>query len=226
MENLYIDESGTMTVTHCKKYPYFIISIIRAKEVDKLKRTYKRFVSSHKELLKSADKRNLMFKGSEFLELKGSGFTPNLKRNFVDFFCRNDYFELFYVVVDNSRIVDRFYENNARAFNYLIRLALEYYIQKEYISGDNLMLQLDERNEKTETKHFLEHYLQTELGMKDIVKGDCKVKYFDSANNQIIQVADVFSNLYFSELLTGSYTKEIEKMKREGYLKSIFEFPL
>lgn len=68
--------------------------------------------------------------------------------------------------------------------------------------------------------------MQTELGMRNVVKGNCKVKYFDSANNCIIQIADVFSNLYFSELKTKAYTKEIEYMKTDGYLKHIFEFPL
>ncbi len=226
MEYLYIDESGTMTVSHYRTHPYFIISIVRAKDIDRIKRIYKRFVREHMGELQKADDKGLMFSGSKFLELKGSCFTPKLKREFVDFFCRNNYFEVFYIVADNSRIQPKFYANTARAFNYLIRLALEYYIQKGYISNDGLFLQLDERNEKTETKHFLENYLQTELGLRNIVNNDCKVQYFDSSNNYIIQIADVFSNLYFSELKTKAYTKEIEYMKKKGYLKHIFEFPL
>lgn len=226
MEHLYIDESGTMTVFHNRTHPYFIISIVRAKDIGMIKRTYKRFVSEHMRELQKADDKGLMFSGSKFLELKGSCFTPNLKREFVDFFCRNQYFEVFYIVAENSKIQPKFYANTARAFNYLIRLALEYYIQNNYISNDGLFLQLDERNEKTETKHFLENYLQTELGLRNIVKNECKVQYFDSSNNCIIQIADVFSNLYFSELKTGAYTKEIEYMKKEGYLRHIFEFPL
>lgn len=226
MEHLYIDESGTMTVSHNRTHPYFIISIVRAKDTDKLKRTYKRFVSNHMKELQKADDKGLMFSGSKFLELKGSCFTPKLKKEFVDFFCRNQYFEVFYIVSENSKVKPKFYVNTARAFNYLIRLALEYYIKKGYISNDGLFIQLDERNEKTETKHFLENYLQTELGLTDIVNGDCKVQYFDSSNNCIIQIADVFSNLYFSQLKTNAYTKEIEQMKKDGYLKHIFEFPL
>lgn len=214
MEYLYIDESGTMTVSHSKTHPFFIISVVRAKNADKLKRVYKRFVSAHRNELKKADTRNLMFKGSDFIELKGSCFTPKLKKDFVNFFCKNEYFEVFYIVVDNSRIQPKFYENTARAFNYLIRLALEYFIEHGYISGDEVMLQLDERNEKTETKHFLENYLQTELGMKGIIKNACKAQYFDSSNNHIIQIADVFSNLYFSQLKTEAYTDEIVKMKK------------
>lgn len=225
MEYLYVDESGSMTVSHNETHPYFIISIVRAKNIDKLKKVHKRFVSSHKAELKETDKRNLMFNGSAFSELKGSCLTPQLKREFVKFFCQNGHFELFYIVVKNSEIQPKFYENTARAFNYLIRLALEYYIQKGYISDDGIIIQLDERNERTETKHFLENYLQTELGLRNIINGDCNVKYFDSSNNRIIQIADVFSNLYFSELRTNSYTGTLEYMKKEGYLKHIFEFP-
>lgn len=225
MEHLYIDESGTMTVLHNKTHPYFIISIIRVKDIKKLKRVYQRFVRSHKKELKLADNRKLMFRDMKFMELKGSCFTPKLKKDFINFFCKNNYFEVFYIVVDNNRIQPKFYNNTARAFNYLLRIALEYYISHNYLSNDEIMLQLDERNEKTETKHFLENYLQTELGLQNIIKNDCKVQYFDSANNQIIQIADVFSNLYFSELQTKAYTKEFELMKQDGYLKHIFEFP-
>lgn len=226
MEYLYVDESGTMTVSHRETHPYFIISIVRAKDIKKLKKVYKRFVSSHKEELKRADKRNLMFNGSDFVELKGSCFTPELKKKFVNFFCDNEYFELFYIVAENSKIQPKFYENTARAFNYLMRLGLEYYIQNKYIANGSILIQLDERNEKTETKNFLENYLQTELGMRNLITGDCSVSYFDSANNCIIQIADVFSNLYFSELKTKAYTKEMEYMRKKGYLKHIFGFPL
>ena len=45
---------------------------------------------------------NSHLKESKFLELKGNCFTPTLKRDFVDFFCRNEYFELFYIVVNNT----------------------------------------------------------------------------------------------------------------------------
>ena len=225
MEYLYIDESGTMTTTYHTTHPYFIISIIRAINANKLRLVYKRFVSSRMEELRKADTKNLMFKNSNFIELKGSCFTPDLKRSFVNYFCQNHYFELFFIIVDNSHIQPNFYSNTARAFNYLIRLAMEYYIHHQLISDSGIFLQLDERNERTETKHFLENYLNTELGLRNIIKNDCTVKYFDSANNKIIQIADVFSNLYFSQLKTNAYDKEFNYMLNEGYLKYIFRFP-
>lgn len=52
------------------------------------------------------------------------------------------------------------------------------------------------------------------------------VTYFDSANNKIVQIADVFANLYYSRLLTGGYADEIDTMKTNGCLKKVFKFPL
>lgn len=86
-------------------------------------------------------------------------------------------------------------------------------------------MQLDERNEKTETKYFLENYLNTELVMGGITTGKFDVKYFGSSDNILIQLADVFSNLYYSQLQTGAYEEEFRKLEEAKILKSIFEFP-
>lgn len=87
-------------------------------------------------------------------------------------------------------------------------------------------LQLDERNEKTETKFFLENYLNTELALNGIFSGNFFVSYFDSMNNDLIQLADVFANLYYSHLQTNGYGKELQLLKEMGILKFIFEFPV
>lgn len=52
------------------------------------------------------------------------------------------------------------------------------------------------------------------------------VKYFDSSQNKIIQIADVFANLYYSELLTGNYSQDIHLMRKQNCLKFVFRFPL
>ena len=226
MEKLFIDESGTMTVTYCDIHPYFVVAIIRAKDTDKLKRVYKRFVKKNMKALKDSDRRGSMFHGDDFVELKGNCFTAELKRSFINYFCRNNYFEVFYIVAENKKVEEKLYDNTARAFNYFIRLALEYYIKQGYIQNRGIDLQLDERNERTETKHFLENYLNTELLLRGVLEDECKVTYFDSANNIIIQIADVFANLYFSELKTNAYSEEFEKLQEEGYVKYIFRFPL
>ncbi len=230
MERLFIDESGTMTAQFCNIHPYFVIAIVRAKDPDKLKRVYKRFVKKNMDKLKAADKKGSMFINGTFAELKGNCFTPELKKEFVKYFCKNNYFEVFYIIADNAKVAQKddgkLYNNTARAFNYLLKLALEYYIKKHFLDNKGLNIQLDERNEKTETKYFLENYLNTELCMEGVLQDECKVSYFDSCNNHIIQIADVFANLMFSELKTNAYTAEFDFMKNEGYIKPIFRFPL
>lgn len=112
-----------------------------------------------------------------------------------------------------------------RVFNYTIRCVINYFLKNNYLPNEVCNLQLDERNEKTETKYFLENYLNTELKVSGVAIGDFKVTYFDSTNNKFIQIADVFANLYYSQLLTNKYDKEFELLKERQILKFIFEYP-
>lgn len=107
-----------------------------------------------------------------------------------------------------------------------MKLAIEYFIRKGALPNEDCSLQLDERNEKTETKFFLENYLNTELYMNGTATGKFDVTYYDSSNNSLIQMADVFANLYYSHLQTNGYDDEIKKLKDAGILKFIFEFPI
>ena len=62
--------------------------------------------------------------------------------------------------------------------------------------------------------------------MNGTTNGKFAVQYFDSANNNIIQIADVFANLYYSHMKTGGYEEEIKKLKDAEKLKSSFKFPV
>lgn len=75
-------------------------------------------------------------------------------------------------------------------------------------------------------KHFLEQYLNTELRGKSVTTGKFTVRYFDSSNNKFIQIADVFANLYYSDLLTSKYNQSINILREQNLLKFIFKFPL
>ncbi len=226
MINIYIDESGSMTTQHINVSPYFLIALVKPNDTRYLKTAYKRFVRKNLQDLKNADKNNKMFMNGEFKELKGSEFTPELKRKFLDYFCRNNSLDIFYIVMDNKNIKSNFYENTARAFNYSIKIALSHFIKKGLLPNDEYVIQLDERNQKTKTKFFLEEYLNTELCLHDeIIDKNISVLYFDSCNNNLVQIADVFANILYSQLLTGNYTKDIKKIENEGYLKKIFKFP-
>ena len=117
----------------------------------------------------------------------------------------------------------RFFDNISRTFNFSIKSALLYFIQNGYLPDEDCFLQLDERNERVENKSFLENYLNTELSLSGQVAGNFSVSYFDSACNKFVQIADVFSNLFYSHLQTGHYTDELELMKELGILKGVYE---
>ncbi|MCF0231789.1 MAG: hypothetical protein HUJ63_05900, partial [Enterococcus sp.] len=83
-----------------------------------------------------------------------------------------------------------------------------------------------ERNERTGAKNLLEEYLNTEFSTSGLCSGSFKVKYFDSADNMVIQVADIFSNLYYSNIVTnGAYETVIESLREQNIIKREFIFP-
>lgn len=223
--NIYIDESGSINNT-LDKNSDFIITLVVPTNKKKLEYTYKRFVSNNYKILKKLDKTNKMFFNNKFHELKGSQFNKPMKQKFVKFFSKKKHLEIYYIRIKNYKLSDIFCKNTARVFNYVIRLALQYLIQNNFLEQDDIHLQLDERNEKTETIHFLENYLNTELSLGGTTKGKFTVNYFDSSNNKFIQIADVFSNLFYSQLHTGGYGDEIQLLKNNDILKFVFVFPL
>ena len=235
--HIYIDESGSINnhdTTHC---PYFVIALVRVTDKKKAVRAYKRFVSSNIDRLCNLDseKKNgagkvtrdggRMFNNGKFKELKGTQFDAKMKRKFLAHFANDPHFEVYFIKVTNSKLTDVFCSNTARVFNFLLKLTLGYYIKHGTLPDEECILQLDERNERTETKHFLQAYLNTELIMNDSFKGPFSAAYFDSANNRMIQIADVYANWYYSHLITGAYEKELQEQIDAGIVKGIFEFP-
>ncbi len=227
MLQIFIDESGSMThKTNIENNKYFIITLILVEDHEKLKRIYKRFVKKNLVELKKIDTDNKMFEGDKFIELKGSAFTPEMKRDFINFFCKNNNFKILYIQIENSKASQNLYKNKARAFNYIIKLAMEYLYNRKILNDRNLVFSIDERNVKTEAKYNLQELLCTDLSTgKDLVD-ELSVKYYNSCNNKIIQLADVFSNIFFSNIITsGAYESEIQYMIDNEYLINIFKFP-
>ena len=166
-----------------------------------------------------------MFRNGKFRELKGVQFDRDMKLRFVDYFSRSKYFEIYYIRIANHELKEHLFESSARIFNYSIRLALEHFIQNGLLPDEDCHLQLDERNEKKEARHFMENYLNTELVVGGSAQGHFSVTYFDSADNRLIQVADIFANLLYSEEQTGQYGRELGMLRKAGMLKYIFDFP-
>ncbi len=232
--HLYIDESGSI---NNKLNKPFVIAIVNVLNPKKLNSVYKRFVKSRIKDLKDLDKDyynskgklakvgNQMFQNGKFKELKGSQFDSKMKKNFVEYITKKKYFELYFLRIENNLLSDNICKNTARAFNYTIKLALSYFISHKLLVDEDCLIQLDERNERTEAKFFLETYLNTELCLNNITENHFSVRYLNSVANPFIQIADVFANLYYSHLNTNGYDAEMKKLLERNILKGDFVFP-
>lgn len=226
MEYIYIDESGTMTQEHSDTMPYQVIALVRVHNISRMKIVIKRFVADNFKHLKEIDHEHKMFRGDSFYELKGSALDHATKDKLIRFLCRNNYFEVFYIKIVNSRIRSNLYSNKARATNYIVGLALDYFFKNGYLPYDDYHLQIDEQNIKTESQNVLEEYLNMKLAMEKGYAKGFHVEYFDSSRNKLVQLADVFANLYYSEILQNNYTELIDQLRKDGYIKHEFIFPL
>ena len=214
-----------MSYEYADAFPYFVICTIRVKDGDRLKRVYKRFVSKYFEELKKLDCEK-MFCGSKFKELKGSCFDYKMKENFIEYFCRSDIFEVYYIKVLNSKVKPKLYKNTARAFNFLYKLKFRFFLKRKALPNDEYIIQFDNRNQKNDSKNSLEDYLNTELHLNEELTEEIHVKYFNSENNTFIQIADVFSNIFYSYCFNPKkYSSIIKKAKKSKILKEVFEFP-
>lgn len=139
---------------------------------------------------------------------------------------RNNLLKVGYIILDNSKLQEKFISNKARTFNYLLKLYLINSLQQKYLITRTLFLHIDERNVRTESRFSLEDYLGQELNLNLNLLDDVKVKYYDSADNQLIQIADVFSNIMYSNIVThGTYKQELQKLRNDKYIFPLFLFP-
>lgn len=224
MNYFYIDESGSMKANNDTNNKYFITCVIKVNDMKTLVNAYRKFVADNVYELKAASSTE-MFDHQGFKELKGSEFTIELKKKFVDFFVKTKSFEVYYILFDNYRVREGFYENTARAFNYVLSLFFKEITDRGLIKYDVNFLHVDQRNLKKHTISALEEYLNTELVTGLDIQDSFSVEYYDSDDLSLIQVADLFSNLMYSHLQTDNYKEELNNLKDNGLLKYIYQYP-
>lgn len=218
-----------MTSQHTDQWPYFTVAIVMAPDREKAKRVVKRFVSKNMEALKENDSAHKMFFDESFHELKGTCMSGSIQADFIKYMCRNDTIRVFFVQVKNKEIRYGIYNNTARAFNYILGQALTKLFVSGLLQKDNYMLHIDERNQKTGTIHSLEDYLNIQLCIDGEFADSIVVKYYDSAQNSLVQVADVFSNAYYKHCMKNGAAEFISQVLNEktaeGYFPAVYQFP-
>ena len=247
MPHYFVDESGSI---NNKLTNDFIIALVEPENLKKLRRLKRRFVSSNLEELRKMDEEyndshsNIpnvasggMFRlDGTFKELKGHRMTPGMKNKFIAFFSNSPKCAVYYIKVQNRFLQNSFASQPVRAFNYVIRLWMSRRLSSAS-TGKDVYFDIDERNESPKTKMFLQEYLNTELKTGDCLSCNFFVKYYRSEEDDLVQLADVFSNFYYSYSIQeklvecglsnqNEYSDSFQIMKQSGLLKEIFVFPL
>lgn len=224
---LSIDESGSMTVKHSKDFPFFVISIIKTIDTDKIKKKIKRYISKNMVKLRILPKSNKMFLNGKFHELKGAALDYVTRKEIAEMLMDEKLFEIYYIIVDNSNVNEKLYDNTARAFNYLLGLNILHNYKKGAFTDRELIINIDERNVRTDSKNGLEDYIAIKLGIENDFIDSVKTTYYDSSTNLMIQLADFYANLYYSFLFQPkNYESIIQEYRKKDIIKDVFLFPL
>jgi len=230
MKNIYIDESGSMTTKYSNNNRFFVIGmiIVDSKKSSKLKNDMKRYISNNLDELRALDvNQKMFFPDGKFKELKGSELSPKMKLDFARYMANNKSFKIVLIRIDNTRLgSSSLYDNTARAFNYILTLNLKHNFKQGILPLEDYSLQIDQRNTRTESTNALEEHLWLYLVFDLEYMKSVKVSYFESQDSYLVQLADFYSNLYFSYLHNPArYKKIIWDLIKEKTIVDEFVFP-
>ncbi|KRT94036.1 DUF3800 domain-containing protein [Bacillus licheniformis] len=189
----YIDESGSIPKFFSRKYKYrfFVIAFIHTTNPRKLRSTFKRAIGRLRK-----DFPDFFANLPNPDELKGSDTPPFMKLFILEKLFKATDIKIAHMVVCNQKIEQRFREQPARSFNYLVSIIMKNFpLSKE----DELLLNLkiDNRNSALPSLNELEGYLYSDLVLDKQITKNVEVEYLQSDLSPNIQVADMISNIIF-----------------------------
>lgn len=226
---VFVDESGTIAKGTVHGNSNFIITMlfVQNDDIEHVRKVFKKErlkVVNKKEELKVRLKDNKEIKGSELSETEKYQIYSKLQEK-----C-GDKFEIVVIVMSNKKATVKFRSNSSRAFNYLIKTFLDKHFKKKsrYRCLNSIQFIIDERNVVTESKYTLQEYLNTELNLLEhFSEQDISVRYQDSKNYLLLQLADFISNTFYRE-----QQKHIEEAKdnttillNQTSTGKVFKFP-
>lgn len=204
---VYVDESGSITKTNISNNRYFVIAMLFTENPVAVRRLYKKKIS---QLMRKSDiYRNLIHKNRE---IKGSDISETVKMSVYEHVVTHasDKMELGIIVLDNQYTTDKFIENHARSFNYMIQTYMDSYFRKhsQFMYGrGKIEFIIDEQNVATGAKYDLGGYLNQQLTIKKPICDMFDVTYTDSKNEKLVQLTDFIANTFY---------RNIEKKIRES----------
>lgn len=226
---VFIDESGSIPSKPNRTNKYFIITLlfVENKNISHVQKVFKR---SRMKSIRNKDKLLKILKENK--EIKGSEVNEKIKKIiYKDILNKcGEKFELGIIVLDCEKCKGSFRTVTSRTFNYLIKIYLqnEFKINSKYRNLNSMDFIIDERNIATESKNTLQEYLNTELNLNDILsKKEIKIKYLDSKNHLLLQMADFISNTFYRKIQKRIDVSENDiDLLKKTCKNRIFEFPL
>ena len=197
---VYVDESGSITKTNISNNKYFVIAMVFTDDPVKIRRLFKKKIS---QMMKKNEKYKDMIYSKK--EIKGSDISETTKRNVYKHILENgsEKLELGLIVLDNEYTTDRFIENHARTFNYLIQTYLDscFRNHSKFMKGHGkIQLIIDEQNIATGADYELCGYLNQQLTLKNPICDLFDVAYMDSKNEKLVQLADFVANTFYRNI--------------------------
>ena len=197
--SVFIDESGSITKTDIEHHKYFIIAVLFTRNSKRIKRYFKKGISS---LMNSKKYEKIMnekgeIKGSEVSETRKNKIYNRIIRN-----CKED-FEIGIIVLDNNYTTKEFIKNHARTFNYILQLFFDNSFRNCSRYKNTVMdmhLIIDEQNIATDADYTLDGYLNQHLAVINPICNHFDVVYSDSKNHALIQLIDFISNTFFRNI--------------------------
>lgn len=170
----------------------------------------RRFKKKISQLMKRKEKyRNDIIQNREIKGIDISETTKNTIYSAI-FISEDNSFEIGVIVLDNKYTTDKFIENHARTFNYMIQVYFNscFRLHSRFKNVvEKMSLIIDEQNVATGAKYNLEGYLNQQLTIQKPLCDAFIVKYVDSKNEKLVQLADFIANTFY---------RNIEKRNRES----------
>ena len=197
---VFVDESGSITKTNVSNNRYFIIAMLFTEEPVAIRRLYKKKIS---QMMRKNDKYREKIRQNK--EIKGSDISETIKKPIYDHIVAHgsDKMELGIIVLDNNYATDKFIENHARTFNYLIQTYMDscFRNHSRYMTGKGkIKFIIDEQNVATGAKYDLNGYLNQKLTLKNPICDLFDVSYTDSKNEKLVQLSDYIANTVYRNI--------------------------
>lgn len=197
--HLYIDESGNLG----NGGNYFVIACIVTNNEKSLNNFMKKTERKVKKTFPSYINKK---------EIKASEANPIIKEYYLRKLSEKD-FDLYYTVARKDCIFDYLKEDKNALYSYLLHFLIKEIIKD---NPDEITIILDNRSIKTKSTNSFADYIKIKIMYEWGYNCKIIVRYVESSNSYLVQIADFFANALWSHYEYGEdfyYNLVIKRLK-------------